>query len=79
MRRWSNGGDPAGTRVNPRERIVLSRDLLFVDGRRTAEVAWALAHDRPAKLVLLAGRPFDLIRKHRRPFYFDTGGRLRGR
>ncbi len=69
----------AGTRVNPLERIVLSRDLLFVDGRRAAEIAWALAHDRPAKIVLLAGRPLDLMRKHRRPFFFDSGGWLAAR
>ena len=68
-----------GTRVNPLERMTLARDLLFVDGRREAEVAWALAHDRPAKIVLLAGRPLDLMRQHRRPFFFDQGGRLAAR
>ena len=35
----------AGTRVNPLERVALVRDLLFVDGRREAEIAWALAHE----------------------------------
>ncbi|MCY4548420.1 MAG: hypothetical protein OXC28_08625 [Defluviicoccus sp.] len=69
----------AGTRVNPLERTTLVRDLLFVDGRREAEIAWALAHDRPAKIVLLAGRPLDLMRRHRRPFFFDQGGRLAAR
>ena len=69
----------AGTRVNPLERMALVRDLLFVDGRREAEVAWALSHDRPAKIVLLAGRPLDLMRQHRRPFFFDQGGRLAAR
>ena len=69
----------AGTRVNPLERIGLTRDLLFVDGRREAEIAWALAHDRPAKIVLLAGRPLDLMRRHGRPFFFDTGGALAAR
>ncbi len=69
----------AGTRVNPLERMTLPRDLLFVDGRREAEIAWALAHDRPAKIVLLAGRPLDLMRQHRRPFFFDQGGRLAAR
>ena len=64
----------AGTRVNPLDRIGLTRDLLFVDGRREAEIAWALDHDRPAKIVLLAGRPLDLMRRHGRPFFFDTGG-----
>ncbi len=65
-----------GTRVNPLERLPLTRDLVFVDGRRPAEIAWALAHERPVKIVLLAGRPLDLMRAHRRPFFFDTGGRL---
>ncbi len=73
----------AGTRVNPLERLPLSRDLIFVDGRRAAEIAWALARERkggrPAKIVLFAGRPLDLMRRHRRPFFFDTGGRLAAR
>ena len=73
----------AGTRVNPLERVALARDLLFVDGRREAEIAWALAREeesgRPAKIVLLAGRPLDLMRRHRRPFFFDQGGRLAAR
>ena len=69
----------AGTRVNPLERMTLARDLLFVDGRRAAEIAWALAHEGPAKIVLLAGRPLDLMRHHRRPFFFDQGGRLAAR
>ena len=68
-----------GTRVNPLERIGLTRDLLFVDGRREAEVAWALVHDRPSKIVLLAGRPLDLARRHGRRFFFDTGGALAAR
>ncbi len=73
----------AGTRVNPLERLPLTRDLIFVDGRREAEIAWALARERkggrPAKFVLLAGRPLDLMRRYRRPFFFDTGGRLAAR
>ena len=69
----------AGTRANPLERLRLTRDLVFIDGRREAEIAWALAHDRPAKIVLLAGRPLDLMRRYRRPLFFDTGGRLAAR
>ena len=69
----------AGTRVNPLERTTFTRDLLFVDGRREAEVAWALAHDRPSKIVLLAGRPLELARRHGRPFFFDQGGRFAAR
>ena len=73
----------AGTRISPLKRIEMTRDLLFVDGRREAEIAWALARDeenaRPAKIVLLAGRPLELMRKHRRLFFFDQGGRLAAR
>ena len=73
----------AGTRVNPLERMTLTRDLLFVDGRRASEIAWALAREdeggRPARIVLLAGRPLELARRHRRPFFFDQGGVLAAR
>ena len=65
--------------MNPLASHALSRDLLFVDGRRGAEIAWALKHAKPAKIVLLAGRPLDLARRHRRPFFFDQGGRLAAR
>ena len=73
----------AGAKVNPLTRHALTRDLLFVDGRREAEIAWALAREemsgRPAKIVLLAGRPLALMRRHRWPFFFDQGGRLAAR
>ena len=66
----------AGARINPLERIALTRDLLFIDGRRDAEVAWALARERPATIILLAGRALALSRRHGRPFFFDQGGRV---
>ena len=69
----------AGTRLNPLEHTPLSRDLLFIDGRRDVEVAWALGHAGSSTIVLLAGRPLDLMRRHRRPFYFDQNGRLAAR
>ena len=46
-----------GTRVNPLETHPLTRDLLFIDGTRPVEVAWALRHERSSVIVLLAGRP----------------------
>lgn len=69
----------AGARINPFDLAPLSVELLFVDGRREAEVAWALALGPDAKIVLLAGRPLDLMRRHGRPFFFDMGGRLAAR
>ena len=65
-----------GTRIDPLARVPLTRDLLFIDGRREAEVAWALGRKDPSKIVLLAGRPLALARRHGRPFFFDQGGRL---
>ena len=69
----------AGTRLNPLEHVPLSRALLFIDGRRTAEVSWALGRAAPATVVLLAGHPLDLARRHGRAFHFDQGGRLADR
>ncbi len=65
-----------GARVNPLDAQPLTRDLLFIDGVRPVEVAWALRHGRPARIVLVSGRPLDLMRSHGRPFFFDQGGRL---
>ena len=69
----------AGTRIAPFDHAPLTRDVLFIDGRREVEVAWATARERPAKIVLIAGRPLDLMRRHSRAFYFDAGGRLAAR
>lgn len=69
----------AGTRIDPFRHAPLTRDLLFIDGTREVEVAWALAHARPSKTILLAGRPLALARRFGTPFYFDQGGRLAAR
>lgn len=69
----------AGMRLNPLAHVPFSRDLLFVDGRRKAEVDWALRRVDPSTIVLLAGRPLDLARRHGRAFHFDQGGRLADR
>ena len=68
-----------GTRIDPLAHVPLTRDLLFIDGRREVEVAWALGRKDASKIVLLAGRPLALARRHARPFFFDQGGRLAAR
>ena len=65
-----------GTRINPLERHPLTRDLLFIDATRPVEVDWAIAREKPSVIVLLAGRPLELMRAHGRAFFFDQGGRL---
>jgi conjugal transfer pilus assembly protein TraW len=66
----------AGTRVNPLDSVVLRQDLLFLDGDDPAQLAWALAQDRAARLILVSGAPLELMRARQRRFYFDQGGRL---
>ena len=66
----------AGTRIEPLRHRPLTRELLFIDGRRAVEVEWALGRAAPTMIVLLAGRPLDLIRAHKRAFYFDQDGAL---
>ena len=65
-----------GTRVNPLERPPLTRDLVFIDATRAVEVDWAIAREKPSVIVLLAGRPLELMRAHGRAFFYDQGGRL---
>ena len=67
----------AGTRIEPLEHRPMTQTLLFIDGTRSAEVEWALAQVAPTRIVLLAGRPFDLARTHARAFYSIRGARLR--
>ena len=66
----------AGTRIEPLALRPLTQRLLFIDGTRPVEVEWALAQVAPTRIVLLAGRPFDLARAHGRAFYFDQSGAL---
>jgi len=67
---------PAGTRIEPLSHRPMTQTLLFIDGTRPVEVEWALAQVAPTRIVLLAGRPFDLARARGRAFYFDQGGVL---
>lgn len=66
----------AGTRIEPLKHRPMTQHLLFINGTRPVEVEWALAQVAPTRIVLLAGKPFDLARTHRRAFYFDQYGAL---
>jgi conjugal transfer pilus assembly protein TraW len=68
----------AGTRVNPLDTVPLRQRLLFMDGDDPAQVAWARHHTTAlnAKLILVGGSPFDLMKAEQRRFYFDQAGTL---
>ncbi len=67
-----------GTRVNPLDMVQLRQALVFVDGDNAAELQWALRtwSDTAAKIIFVAGSPFDAMKPWQRRFYFDQGGTL---
>lgn len=68
----------AGTKVNPLDKVSLTRTLLFIDGDDKSQVVWALDQHRRrkgrAKIILVKGKIIDLMRKNKVRFYFDQGG-----
>lgn len=68
----------AGTRVNPLDTVPLRQKLVFLDGDDPQQLAWVRAHTTAlsAKLILVGGSPFDLMKAEKRRFYFDQAGTL---
>lgn len=72
---------PRGTRVNPLDHVALGQDLVFVDGSDAAQIDWAVrTYSAPrAKVIFVAGSPFDAMKPYQRRFWFDQGGQLTAR
>lgn len=72
---------PRGTRVNPLDHVALGQDLVFVDGSDPAQIDWAVrTYSAPrAKVIFVAGSPFDAMKPYQRRFWFDQGGQLTAR
>ena len=69
-----------GQQINPLDHQAFLTKLVFIDGDNADQVAWARSvTDRWAQIILVAGAPLDLMREHKRPFFFDQGGQLVGR
>ena len=68
----------AGTRVNPLDTVPLRQKLVFLDGDDAGQVAWAMRSTTAlnAKLILVRGSPFALMKADQRRFYFDQQGTL---
>lgn len=68
----------AGTRVNPLAFVSLKTDLVFIDGRDDAQVDWALKRwsATAAKIIFVAGSPFNRMGEKKRRFFFDQQGKL---
>lgn len=67
-----------GTKVNPLGLVQLKTDLVFVDGRDPAQIAWATSkwESTKAKIIFVAGSPFDRMGEYKRRFFFDQQGKL---
>lgn len=70
----------AGTKVNPLDKVSLTKILLFIDGDYEQQVKWALNNFRQrkgkAKIILVKGRVIDLMKKGKVRLYFDQNGVL---
>ena len=63
----------AGTKVNPLDHITLSKDYLFIDGDRPAQVAWARHYNASKKsmIILVKGNPLQVMRDYGMQVFFD--------
>jgi len=69
-----------GTKVNPLDTVSLSKALLFIDARDAAQVGRArgILDERggKVKVILTGGSYLDLMRRWKRPVFFDQQGTL---
>lgn len=70
----------AGTSINPLDHMNWDGKLLFIDGRDKEQIDWVVGNYFQAegnhKIVLVAGKPFELEREVQNPVYFDQAGEL---
>jgi len=69
-----------GTKVNPLDTVSLSKALLFIDARDAAQVGRAgnILDERggKVKVILTGGSYLDLMRRWKRPVFYDQQGTL---
>jgi len=69
----------SGTKVNPLDRVSLSKTLLFLNADEPFQVCWLqrqLANDADAKIILIQGDIFRISEQLNSSLYFDQGGSL---
>lgn len=71
---------PAGTAINPLDRITLSRPLIFFDARDPNQRAFAKrfidTRAGLAKAILVGGSYFELMKQWQTPVFFDQQSAL---
>lgn len=68
----------AGQRINPMDFVAVRQELVFIDGGDPAQLEWATQKftDAGAKIIFVAGSPFEQMTVRHRRFYFDQEGKL---
>ncbi len=71
----------AGQRINPLDFVGLRQDIVFVDGDDPRQLDWATKRysELKAKIVFVAGSPFEEMTARKRRFFFDQEGKLTSR
>ena len=69
---------PAGRRVNPLDTVGLRQSLVFINSDDTPQLRWAMASTTVlnAKIILVGGSPFEVMKVEQRRVYFDQDGKL---
>lgn len=66
-----------GKKVNPFDHYSLNKKLCFINGKYRKHVKWAISKcSITDKIVLIQGKALDLMKSHKRRFYFDQRGVL---
>lgn len=66
-----------GKKVNPFDHYTLNKKLCFINGNHIKQVKWAISKCSVTdKIVLIQGKALDLMKSHKRRFYFDQRGVL---
>lgn len=72
-----------GQRVNPLEKMPYKQHLIFIDGRDDEQVSWYidnyLNEKQEHKLILVGGKPFDLMQNQKLRVYYDQSGFITGK
>ena len=65
-----------GTTVNPLQHMPMTKTLVFVDGDKKSHIRFARSLPGDVKIILIKGRPIDLMKKIKVPVFFDQKGDL---
>lgn len=69
-----------GTKINPLDKVSLSRQLIFIDGEKEKQLNYAVdfynKNDKKVKIILVNGAIIDLMKKYNIQLYFDQNSSL---